>query len=134
MKRGASPISLTSSLSSSKLKETNSNFSTKISDGDTLLLERYRNGNGVNTKNVLFAPNIEISSSSYSINDPNHLNSNHQHLTQTSIASTSQRIKDTLSSPSLNRISTLTSKVRNYIRSPSPVPFNSNNHGFCISV
>lgn len=121
MKRGASPISLTSSLSSSKLKETSSNFSTKISEADTLLLDRYRNGNGVNTKNVLFAPNIEISSSSYSINDQTHLNSNHQNLTQTSIASTSQRIKDTLSSPALNRTSNLTLKVREYIRSSSPL-------------
>lgn len=121
VKRGASPVSLTSSTSFSKLKENNSKFSTKISEADTLLLERYRNGNGVNTKNVLFAPNIETSSSSYSIKDQSHLNSNHQILAQTSIASTSQRIKDTLSSPSLNRISTLTSKVRNYIRSPSPL-------------
>lgn len=105
MHRGASPISLTSSSSISRLKETNSNFSTKISEADALLFERYRNGNGVNTKNVLFAPNIEISSSSYSINDQTHLNS-------TSHASTSQRIKDTLSSPLLNRTLDLTPKVR----------------------
>lgn len=121
MKRGASPISVTSSLSSSNLKATSSNFSMKMSEADTILIERYRNGNGVNTKNVLFAPNIEISSSSYSINDHTQLNSNHQNLTQTSIASTSQRIKDTLSSPALNRTSNLTLKVRKYIRSPSPL-------------
>lgn len=78
------------------------NFSLKSTDKDTSTLDRYKNGNGYGSKNVLFAPNVENSLSSYSLNEQIHLNSNHQNAA-TTVASTSQRIKQTLSPLSTNR-------------------------------
>lgn len=95
VKRGASPTSsLTSSLSSSKLKENSNSFSTvKPSnhlfddDKDSLSYERGRGMNGGTGKNVLFASTVENSLSSYSISE--HLNSNSSH--HNSITPTSSR-------------------------------------------
>lgn len=93
VKRGASPITLTSSLSSSQLKESNSSFSIKASNNfsedakESYTLDRVKT-NGIGVKNVLFAPGVEKSSSSSNLNHSNSM---------TPITSTSQLIKQTLS-------------------------------------
>lgn len=86
MKRGASPTSsLPASLSSSKLKENNNSFSMKPTNHlpddakeSLLILERGKISNGIAGKNVLFAPIVENSTSSYSISEHLQLNSNYQ--------------------------------------------------------
>lgn len=102
VKRGASPITLTSSLSSSKLKESNSSFSVKASNimsedvMESFLLERSKNSNGIGVKNVLFAAGVEKSpSSSYLSSDQLSGSLSHNSITPTT--STSQLIKQTLS-------------------------------------
>lgn len=105
VKRGASPITLTSSLSNSKLKESNSSYSIKASNNlsndskESYTLDR---GSGRSSssavKNVLFAPGVEKSSSAYMLSEQ--LSSNFNHHTNNSITpttSTSQLIKQTLS-------------------------------------
>lgn len=95
MKRGASPTSsLTSSLSSSKLKENSNSFSmvkpsNHLLDDDKELpaYERGRVNGGVTGKNVLFASSVENSLSSLSISE--HLGSNSSY--QNSITPTTSR-------------------------------------------
>lgn len=102
VKRGASPITLTSSLSNTKLKESNSSYSIKASNNpssdskESYTLDRGKcSSNSV--KNVLFAPGVEKSSSAYMMHEQ--LSSNFNHLSNSIIptTSTSQMIKQTLS-------------------------------------
>lgn len=102
VKRGISPITLTSSLSSSRLRDSNSSFSISTSnnlDGVAESYARGKNSNVTSSKNVLFATEAEKSPSTFSTNEQ--LLANFIHLnsvvpTSTS-TSTSTLIKKTLS-------------------------------------
>lgn len=105
VKRGASPVNLTPSISSSKLKESNSSFSIKSSNNlwdsskESYTLDRTtaKTSNGIGVKNVLFAPSVEKSSSSYLLNDQQHTTNLNHSNSITPSSSTSQLIKQTLS-------------------------------------
>lgn len=98
VKRGISPITLTSSLSSSKLRDSNSSFSISTSnnlDGVAESYARGKNSNVTSSKNVLFATEAEKSPSSFSSNEQ--LLANFIHLNSMVPTPTSTLIKKTLS-------------------------------------
>lgn len=151
VKRGVSPITLTSSLSSSKLIESNSGFSIKASNNlsddlkGSFSVDRVKTSNGGSVKNVLFAP-VNQSSSSYLLSEqaePNYANS------ITPSPSTSQLIKQTLSplvhhrqiqqqsnsladmkgSPLKSKPNTVSSNFNNYQLSSNTFIMSSNGNG-----
>lgn len=121
MKRGASPVGLSSSLSSSRLKESESSYSIRRAGESTL--ERSKPANG--TKSVLFATENNTfsspSSSSYSISEQLKVNRNHISSGAASATSTSQLIKQTLSPLAQHRLSAQPSTAAATVTSNSAI-------------
>lgn len=102
VKRGVSPVTLTSSLSNSKLRDSNCSFSkntSNILDGEgrgSYLVERFENINNISTKNVEFVNEPINTMSSYTTNEQRSTILSHQNSIASN-SSTSKLIKRTLS-------------------------------------